>query len=537
MPENGNLTIGYHTLLGDSVDGSVDDSNYREYVLDGQQRITSIAKIFLAIDNKYEYYFDLLAILVEKYPDDGIEGDEGVKIKYSKSQIGEIFCRKFPRGKDGDEQEIRQHSRFISGKRIIDNKFGSVVSRFLSAFTMSDDLIDKYTDYLNAVLGSVGGYSIPATSIAGDSELGIVIRVFEKVNSTGKKLTLFDLINAKSFQVNEGVHGGGLSSFLTKNILDKIGKNHKIQKGVFDFLKFSENEDKFEKLDRITRIFEISALLDGGRVPAISQAAMLKREAEFWFESWNKKGDMLLEIIDWMSDEDLIDIAQIPFLEYASAIFLSNYDAFKSPKFKNEIKKHALYLTLNGSSFTKSNLDTVDRFVKISEAITNDHASTKYDYNSPSAGLNLSSSDVLGFSFSKSQCRAILNIFYKQNVGGMFVFDIVGNHISKMGKSGVDVHHIYPKSRVKNFSPKSIFNTVANMILIHDEVNRFDIKDKSPAEYFSKIKMEKDGDFWCSSNLIDISEAVNVESEMSAEIFVKNRAAKIAEVVNKYFAD
>lgn len=76
--------------------------------------------------------------------------------------------------------------------------------------------------HLSAVLGAIGGYSIPATVIASDSELGVVIRGFEKVNSTGKKLTLFDLINAKSFQVKNSLYQGGLSDFLTKKLLIKL---------------------------------------------------------------------------------------------------------------------------------------------------------------------------------------------------------------------------------------------------------------------------------------------------------------------------
>ena len=208
-------------------ENKVNDSEAKYYILDGQQRMTSISKLFLAVklneDDKNEYYFDLLSILLSKYPDDGIINDSGVRDKLLSSSVSDVFCRKFAISKNGDEQPTRLHNRFISGKSIIiDNKFTSVINKFLRNFKdFDDEHIDKYSDYLGLILGSVGGYSIPATVIASDSELGVVIRVFEKVNSTGKKLTLFDLINAKSFQVKQDIYSVGLSDYLTGEISKK----------------------------------------------------------------------------------------------------------------------------------------------------------------------------------------------------------------------------------------------------------------------------------------------------------------------------
>jgi uncharacterized protein with ParB-like and HNH nuclease domain len=363
MPANGTLKVGSHSLLKDdsnrvdeSSDGVESESESKHYILDGQQRMTSISKLFLASDNKNEYYFDLLAILVEQYPADNIQNDSGLALKENRnrSNIGDSFCRYFSISKDQSEKSTRQNNRFISGKSIIENKFGSVVNKFLRGLiNATEDNLDKYTDYLNAVLGAVGGYSIPATVIASDSELGIVIRVFEKVNSTGKKLTLFDLINAKSFQVENKLYQGGLSNYLTNAILTILNQKDGLKSGVNSFLKFDEDKGFFEKLDRIVRVFEIADLLEKHSVPSIFQSAMLLKEPEFWFDTWNSKGNKLLEIVSWMEEEGLVDIGQITFLEYATAILLANPKSFELVKFKVEIKKYALYLTLSDGSFSK----------------------------------------------------------------------------------------------------------------------------------------------------------------------------------------
>ena len=311
MPENGTLKVGASNLVkNDFINNDFNEDN-ATYILDGQQRMTSISKLFLSHDNKNEYYFDLLAILAENFPDDQIIYKECIKNKFLKSKLDDSFCRAFPIGKNNDEKPTRGNNRFISGKAIIGDKSGSIINRFLRLFAddeFNENDIDKYTDNLNAILNSVGGYSVPATIISSDSELGVVIRVFEKVNSTGKKSTLFDLINAKSFETQNEDYKGGLSDYLKNKIVSKINTNNDLKPGVHKFFSFNENEQIFEKTDKVIRIFEVASLLEKGATPSIFQSTMLKKDADFWFDMWVEKGEQLLEIILWMNNEGLIDI-------------------------------------------------------------------------------------------------------------------------------------------------------------------------------------------------------------------------------------
>lgn len=141
------------------------------------------------------------------------------------------------------------------------------------------------------------------TVIVKDSELGIVIRVFEIVNSTGKKLTLFDLINAKSFQVNDDIYSVGLSDYLNNQIEQSLVCSQHLSRGVNNFLKFDEGSKTYEKLDKIIRILEISSLLKSGVSPSIFQSTMLGKDPLFWFEEWNQFGSLLLKIMSWMENE------------------------------------------------------------------------------------------------------------------------------------------------------------------------------------------------------------------------------------------
>lgn len=546
MEANGTLNIGSHSLSKneDSNNCSNDNDNDNDkeinhYILDGQQRLTSISKLFLTSDTKKEYYFDLLSILNEKFPDDKIKDDEKVKSTFT-SDISDVFCRDFNISKSRDEKPTRQSNRFISGKSIINRKFGSVISKFLRHFSKdSDENIDKYTDHLNAVLGSLGGYSIPATVIASDSELGIVIRVFEKVNSTGKKLTLFDLINAKSFQIKDKKYKGGLTEYLTKKIKNEITENQKKEAGINKFFKFDHGNKKgFEKLGKIVRIFEITHLLDEGSTPGIFKAVMLKKDPEFWFDMWNKHGKNLLDTIYWMEQEGLIELGQLTFLEYVMAIFIANPKALSSKKFKEKVKKHTLSLALSGSAFNKSNLDDVESLYKTSKEMTDNHESTKYTNSSPVSNPNITADSILKTtSSSGAKFKAIMNIFYIEKVGGFFTVDITGGSIKNIYLSSMDNHHIYPKSRVENFTSDSEFNSIANIISIDKEMNRVSIKDKLPSFYFLEIKkLNKNYLFNCTQNLIDIEECIKVDNTDKALEMLKIRADEMAKKIDLYFS-
>lgn len=539
MPVNGSLKVGSHSLLKEAKENdlesiqSIDDTETKYFVLDGQQRTTSIAKLFLSGDMNYEYYYDLLAILVEKFPEDKIEHDSGLitlKAKLIKDQL----CRNFSKG--SDEKPTRDHNRFIAGQSIIESKYGSVISKFLRNLKeASDDNLDKYTDYLNGVLGAINGYSVPATVISGDSELGVVIRVFEKVNSTGKKLTLFDLINAKSFEVEIDAYQGGLAQYLSKKINEKIQIKPHLKKSLFTFLRYNHDTDSYEKLDRIVRLLEICHLLEQKSIPAMVQSTMLKRDADFWFEKWNQKSSILFDVVEWLEEDGLTDVAQVTFLEYAIGIILANPIAFNNAKFKQEIKKYALYLTVTASNFSKSNLDIVEKFNDIAQKIITEHEFQKYDFASPTSIPNLSANRILEITTSKAEFRAILHILYNEKPDGKFGRDIFGNKILKVDSTKFDSHHIYPKSRVIDFQSKSPFNSIANIILVNSIQNREEIKDHSPSEYFKYIQSLSNGNSFCDQNLISLNEALKVSTTDGALVFITDRANKIAEAVNYFF--
>lgn len=191
-------------------------------------------------------------------------------------------------------------------------------------------------------------------------------------------------------------------------------------------------------------------------------------------------------------------------------------------------------MRLTGSSFNKSNLDIVEKLHEISKGLAN-NIHDKYEYASPIGKSSLNKDSVLEATTSTAIFQAIKILFYKNKIGGKFTVDITGNTI-KDAENNMDDHHIYPKSKVNSFSTKSKFNSIANIAYVDSTLNRVDIKDKKPCDYFNEIKTNsQQANFNCEQNLIDIEEIIKINSEDKAIEFIENRAEKIANLINEHF--
>lgn len=535
MPENGTLKVGSHSLIQDfNFKNEINPLNTKFYVLDGQQRLTSISKLFLGCDKKNEYYFDLLSIINETYPDDNIRYNTQVTEMLSNktsSPLSESFCRYFSIGKDNSEKPTRQNNRFISGKSIIEGRFGSVISKFLEQLkSLGEQNIDKYTDYLNALLGAVSKYSIPTTQIDKDSDLNIIVRVFEKVNSTGKKLTLFDLINAKSFQTKTSAYSIGLTDYVTSSLMEKM-KQPFYTEAIKKYFAYNEVEMSFERLDRIVRVLEVSYLLSKAQNPSLFNSVMLGRDADFWFAMWDKNIETFLKTISWLHQESLIGVAQSTFLEYIIGVFIANPKILEVNIFKQRVKRYAYYLNLKDIPFNKSNLDIVIQFYDMSDKILNKIEARDISYSLD----HLSGEDILQITPSSTKFDTILNIFYADKIKGLFTVDLLGNELTLSNLNNSDKHHIYPKSKIYNFKPKSAFNSIANYVLVCRFHNREIIKDKTPAEYIPIIANNVERiKFYCNQNLLDYEDLLEINTEGDALEMIRNRANKIAFLLSDY---
>ncbi|MEQ1650341.1 MAG: DUF262 domain-containing protein [Hyphomicrobiaceae bacterium] len=154
------------------------------YILDGQQRTTSIARVFLNAHPKKTYYFDLKRMLNE----------------YAAEETSWIVSR--ARGKS--EPDRKDNNRLLRSDIILDQtKTDVYVTEYIED---SGDFPDydktearKAAALIKGVFESVRNYQVPVVVLERDAGVESVCRVFETINSTGTRLTTFDLAVARFF--------------------------------------------------------------------------------------------------------------------------------------------------------------------------------------------------------------------------------------------------------------------------------------------------------------------------------------------------
>ena len=169
-------------VLGDdsaSTDGE-------SYILDGQQRTTSIARVFLNAHPRRVYYFDLKNLLE-------------LHAKEETSWIKTRHRRVKP-------EHTVDKGRLLRADIILDQKMTDV---FVTTYIEdSGDYPDtensrlerrEFAAYIKGVFETIRNYHIPVVTLERKSGIESICRVFETINSTGTRLTTFDLAVARFF--------------------------------------------------------------------------------------------------------------------------------------------------------------------------------------------------------------------------------------------------------------------------------------------------------------------------------------------------
>ena len=155
------------------------------YILDGQQRITSIGRVFLNAHPQKVYYFDLKRMLDEH------RSEETTWIKTR------------ARGKT-PPPERKDRNRLLRADVSLDQRKAEIyVNEYIED---SGDFPDFSRDqrwdalaYIKGVFETIRNYKIPIVSLDREGGIESICRVFETINSTGTRLRTFDLAVARFF--------------------------------------------------------------------------------------------------------------------------------------------------------------------------------------------------------------------------------------------------------------------------------------------------------------------------------------------------
>ena len=156
------------------------------YILDGQQRTTSIARVFLNAHPAKHYYFDLKAMWES----------------HREEETSWIRIRSVVRGKKAPDR--KDNNRLLRADLVLQQEKADIfVSEYMEDSNDFPELdkksARKAAAFIKGIFETIRNYKIPVVTLDRDRGVESVCRVFETINSTGTRLRTFDLAVARFF--------------------------------------------------------------------------------------------------------------------------------------------------------------------------------------------------------------------------------------------------------------------------------------------------------------------------------------------------
>ncbi len=418
------------------------------YILDGQQRLTSIARVFLNADPKKCYYFDLKKML------DSHEGGED----------SWISCPR--RGKSTPERRDKKRRLLRADIALKQATADIYVSEYIedsgdfSEFSKNQSR--EAAAKIKGIFETIRNYKVPAVIVERNSNIESVCRIFEKVNSTGTRLKTFDLAVAR---------------FYPKPDLRKLWSNTQERYSIFkDF-----EVDGERILQVLFLVVAVNKGKDISKYIEPTRSNLLGLKSEEINKEWERSSEALAKTYEFAQDQGarpetlprhslLVSLAAV-----RSLIF---HDQGVDPWHKHEnhdfIRRWYFSKVMQASRAQSSNYQISQDFKALLEyARTGKRPETPPVILDAERLLKLPSGDV--------RYKSLQNIFaitLRQDLWS-------GNIINT--KSQLHDHHIFPKNAGKKHGlNKSMLDSICNRVPMLASQNQ-SLGEGYPQEYLKKI--------------------------------------------------
>lgn len=467
--------------LGGVIFKEIPQNEYVYYVLDGQQRITSLylaIKGILLDDKKLDYknlYIDLSK---------DIESDEEICVA-----------------------NHSQEADFISFYDLMNLSLLKIHKKFGEKFAEKCELLRR----------RIESYEFSTIEVE-NQPFSKVADIFTRINTSGKALTLFEIMNAKIYTEEKD----GQSGF---DLEEKFGE-------LIDDLKYVSYEsiakDPIITLQLIGMSLKKNAKRDG----------ILSIEKENFIDEWSNAIESLKIAIEFMRSHLKIPASNL--LPYSALLVALAY-FFRINKMKpaNKIQSQQLskYFFRSAFSwrFSSSSDTTLTQDIELLEQIKN---SEEIDFIKKIPMQNTSKEyfvDILKENFSVSNAfdKAILCILACAEPRSFKNCNVVRLDNSWLRSSDAkNFHHFFPKAYLKRQKKEEYANALANITLVDDYLNKREIRDKAPSKYIQDFyKNNPDLKATLKTHFIDLDTFGIMENDY--DTFLQKRAEKLASEIIK----
>ena len=481
--------MGAHKKFGGVILETPPESDFVHYVLDGQQRLTSL---FLAVrgialdgDNPGKDYGRLYADL---NPEKSWDGDDALCVT-EKPTVGipihQLVAGDWPAMRALEDR----HGRDAAG---LANRMREAVTRYKFATIEVQDL-----------------------------PLETVAEMFTRINTGGRELTLFEIVNAKVYQEGEVREG-------------------EVVRRAFDLEE--EINELTEELGRVS----YDTLTDSKPVVLQAAAAIIGRDVrkktilnirrDAFIDEWDETAECLRLAVDKMRDYFCVKASKLlpyPALLAPVAYFyrLNKKRQPDNPQMRQISQfffRAAFSRRYSSAVETKMNQDlrlmekiAERKPVSVAEAIPLDNETEEFFVR------RLKGDFRTGDAFVK----AVLCIMAERGPKRLSDNSPVRLDNSGLHRStSMNYHHFFPKSRVRGDSRA---NAVANIVLVDDYLNKRVIGSKMPSKYIGDFRRENPDGIAAAldSHFVGMGDFVDESGNDDFGRFLDKRACRLARVI------
>jgi hypothetical protein len=461
------------------------DTNPEELILDGQQRLTSLTQV-LKFDKpvatrdekkrelKLHYYFDIeKALLGPQALEDAI-----VTVDEKRTQR-EDFGRKVRLDLSTPENEIAAF-HFPCNQILDSSKWEYALVQ------VNREKFTRFMDFRQRVLEPFRNYALPVISLKKETSREAVCLVFEKVNTRGVPLSIFELITATwaadRFNLRDDWFGGR----------GKSGRHARLSKK--PLLRALQPTDFLQGLSLLHSLEKRTQDLASGRSGKEAGGVTAKREhvLELPLDAFRKWAEPLTEGYEQaerlLRQEGFHNPKFLPYrtqLTPLASVLAHLGERWREPQINTKLTRWfwcgVLGELYSGAVETRIALDVLQLLEWVNDPSAPEPATVQ------EGGFNPNRLDTLR-SRTSAAYRGLYVLLQREGARDFFwkarMVDLDLDDVK------LDIHHIFPKEWCENNGvPRRVYNAIVNKTAISYKANR-KIGGNAPSKYLVQLQTE-----------------------------------------------
>lgn len=444
-----------------------------DYVLDGQQRLTSL-------------FASLQGVILTR--EDGREDN-----------FSQIFIDL--EAEDSDQIVITD----IEGKD--EKSLISILNLLKGSFSLLAAYPQNYHDKLQTYKNRIESYQYSIIQVK-DAPIEIATEIFTRINVSGQALSLFEIMAAKTFDYEK-------SFDLTEKFQELIENLKPLN---------------YETISDATVLQVVSVILS----KECKRQVILKLDKNSFIDVWNKSIDSIERSVEYFRNFYRIPVSHL--LPYNALIVPFSYFFFHHQDKPIGDKQRYLEdffwrCSLSGRYSSSVESKLAQDIKRIDEILAGDLPT--YDWSIDTSPEFIK--DNGWFSTSRSYIKAILCIYVYHQPKSFNDNSIVNvsNYWLKQANSK-NYHHFFPKAHLKKQDYFDWYiNHILNITIVDDFLNKREIKAQAPSKYMAKFQaINHDLETTMKTHLIEDLDTFGIWND-DYEQFLSERAKVVSREISK----